>query len=362
MQQIEAVGFDMDFTLAQYTEAFDKLAYEGAKEKLVNAFGYPKEVMDLKYNSQLCRRGCLIDKSRGNVIKLDASKYVRVAEHGLTPLSSAERKSTYRNMKNDWEKSKNFVNIDTPFSLVDASLYMQLVDLVDRMKDTFSKSYEQVFADMRSCVDRCHKDGVIKLKVAQEPSKYIVYDPNIFPMLDSFRKAGRKTFLLTNSLWDYSMVVMNYLEARKTGKQKDLAWTNYFDVIIVGGNKPAFLVDDRGSLALFRVDPKDESLTNVDSLPESNSLSSPSSVGGIGGSSKDSKTMEDFLRQGKTFQGGNAHMLHSLLQIKSSDRILYVGDHVYADILRSKRTHGWRTCLIVPELTEESELIPSFPL
>ncbi len=35
------------------------------------------------------------------------------------------------------------------------------------------------------------------------------------------------------------------------------------------------------------------------------------------------------------------------------NRILYVGDHIYADVLRSKRNLGWRTCLIVPELTTE---------
>ena len=32
---------------------------------------------------------------------------------------------------------------------------------------------------------------------------------------------------------------------------------------------------------------------------------------------------------------------------------MYVGDHVYADVLRSKRTLGWRTVLVVPELTNE---------
>lgn len=46
-------------------------------------------------------------------------------------------------------------------------------------------------------------------------------------------------------------------------------------------------------------------------------------------------------------------MLHKLLQLSAGDRLLYVGDHMYADILRSKLTLGWRTCLIVPELTGE---------
>lgn len=35
MGQIEAVGFDMDWTLAQYNEEFDLLAFEGSKVLLI---------------------------------------------------------------------------------------------------------------------------------------------------------------------------------------------------------------------------------------------------------------------------------------------------------------------------------------
>ena len=63
-------------------------------------------------------------------------------------------------------------------------------------------------------------------------------------MLQSFRKAGKKVFLLTNSLWDYTNVVMNYLESRRSGDNKTLKWTDSFDLIITGGNKPAFLTDE----------------------------------------------------------------------------------------------------------------------
>lgn len=45
-----------------------------------------------------------------------------------------------------------------------------------------------------------------------------------------------------------------------------------------------------------------------------------------------------------------------MLDIAFGDRILYVGDHMYADILRSKRTVGWRTCLIIPELEHELDV------
>lgn len=43
MAGIKAVGFDMDYTLAQYKpESFEVLAYEKTVKKLVSVFGYPK--------------------------------------------------------------------------------------------------------------------------------------------------------------------------------------------------------------------------------------------------------------------------------------------------------------------------------
>lgn len=36
-------------------------------------------------------------------------------------------------------------------------------------------------------------------------------DPHLVPMLQMYAKSGRKLFLATNSLWDYTNVVMNYL-------------------------------------------------------------------------------------------------------------------------------------------------------
>jgi len=340
-------GFDMDWTLAQYNEDFDLLAFNGAIEKLENWLGYPKSIKDFTYSQDMCKRSCILDKQKGNILKIDMHNYVTVAEHGLTELTSEDRKEIYMNKYYEMHAfiGPNFVNIDTPFSLIDASLFVQLVDLKDRLDIEMgdnsplkSKSYEELWIDLRKCVDSCHKDGVIKKPVEENPEKYITYDPNIFPMLESFRKSGRKTFLLTNSLWDYTQVVMNYLESKKSGSDKNLAWTEYFDVIICGGNKPNFLVDSR--LPIFRVLPSDsssasETMSNVDVLPQSKA------------------EVSAFLNEGKLFQGGNAQILQNLLQITSGDKLLYVGDHVYADVLRSKRTLGWRTCLIIPELTNE---------
>ena len=40
---MQAVGFDMDYTLSQYKpETFEKLAHDLTVEKLVGVFGYPE--------------------------------------------------------------------------------------------------------------------------------------------------------------------------------------------------------------------------------------------------------------------------------------------------------------------------------
>jgi hypothetical protein len=88
--------------------------------------------------------------------------------------------------------------------------------------------------------------------------------------------------------------------------------------------------------------PEDGSLRNTDGLFEIEAL-------GEDGASK-------FLQMGKTFQGGNWNHLQAMLDIEAGEEILYVGDHLYADVLRSKRALGWRSCFIMPELPEEMRI------
>lgn len=88
---------------------------------------------------------------------------------------------------------------------------MYLVDYRDRYPDQIAKSYEQIYSDIRQSVDLCHRDGVIKDAVMKEPQKFIIADPDLVPMLQQLKAGGKKVFLLTNSLWEFTNVVMNYL-------------------------------------------------------------------------------------------------------------------------------------------------------
>lgn len=334
MGAIEAVGFDMDYTLAQYNVAFDMLAFEGAKDKLVD-MGYPAEAISgFTFDPSQHLRGLVIDKKEGNILKMDRHKYVRVAHHGTRELSADERKRLYVGVADATPTfvGGDYVNVDSLFQLVDASLYAQLVDVLDR-DELRTISYYQAFTDVRHAVDMCHHDGVIKDEVALDPGRYILSDESLVPMLTQYRLAGKKVFLLTNSLFDYTNVVMNFLLGKPLN---DRGWLDLFDVVVVGAGKPAFLGDMRRDM--MRVDVA----TDMGTLH--NFVGKP--VSEIGG--------DAFLeREGKVFQGGTWRALHDMLGVDGGSQVLYVGDHMYGDIVRSKRSLGWRTALIVPELERE---------
>jgi HAD superfamily 5'-nucleotidase-like hydrolase len=235
---IRAVGFDMDYTLAQYKQpAFDKLAFDGAKEKLVKALNYPKEVLDFEYDHSRWARGLIIDTKRGNFLKNDRHKYVRVAYHGFDRISSTTRKHLYSRTFNVVPSftEKSYVNMDTLFQFVDAHLFACLIELKDKGEHEFLdyKTYEELYRHVRECVDLCHRDGVIKDEVARNPEKYVVLDQGLVPMLRQFRNDGVKVFLLTNSYWEYTSVAMNYLYHGKKvdeGTKLKNEWLDMFDL------------------------------------------------------------------------------------------------------------------------------------
>lgn len=49
---------------------------------------------------------------------------------------------------------------------------------------------------------------------------------------------------------------------------------------------------------------------------------------------------------------GSCDVFTELIGAKGKD-VLYVGDHIFGDILKSKKIRGWRTFLVVPELVQE---------
>ena len=62
------------------------------------------------------------------------------------------------------------------------------------------------------------------------------------------------------------------------------------------------------------------------------------------------------------FQGGNAKTLTQVMDLNEED-ILYIGDHIYGDIVRLKQECNWRTGLVIEELEQDlKSLVKTEPL
>ncbi|KAH9623218.1 hypothetical protein KSS87_017366 [Heliosperma pusillum] len=353
MKGIVAVGFDMDYTLAQYKpDTFESLAYVGTIKKLVYDLGYPPELLEWSFDWKYMVRGLVLDKKRGNILKMDRHKYVKVAYHGFREMSKEEKGETYGNtLTRDSFDEPDYALIDTLFSLAEAYLFAQLVDFSDKNPGRIpaGADYARMYKDVRAAVDLCHRDGTLKQMVAKDPKRYINDDDLIVPMLEMLRDSGRSTFLVTNSLWDYTNVVMNFLCRERAGNGSTsltFDWLKYFDLVITGSAKPGFFHEDNRA-NLFEVVPDSGMLLNTDN-------GTPMPQVGSYDVYVPSKGVNNACR---VFQGGSVGHLHKLLNIESSSQVLYVGDHIYGDILRSKKVLGWRTMLVVPELEREADLL-----
>ena len=109
---------------------------------------------------------------------------------------------------------------------------------------------------------------------------------------------------------------------------------------------------------LYNIEDKDSIIYNNNENSSNNSNNDDGNDNNIENDNTNNMDNNDnntFLKQHcKVFQGGYWYDLHRLLNVSYGDKVLYVGDHIYGDILRSKRSLGWRTCLIIPELEHEA--------
>src|SRR5574338_1573542 len=323
MDSIEMIGFDMDYTLALYhQEKLEQLSISLTLSKLVEKHGYPEEISDLHYDPRWAIRGLMVDRANGNVFKMDRHAYVGRCYHGFRELDHDERRAAYRNEKINLSNDQ-FEWIDTLFGLPEAVMYTTLVDWADRQTGTVD--YDKLFGDIRTAIDEAHRDDTLKSVIKADLPQFIVKDPLLGETLHKFRSSGKKLFLLTNSLWDYTSVVMSYL---LDGERKAYpSWRNYFDIVIVGGAKPAFFNELR---PFFQIDP----------------VSGESVVtNGQNGEIK-------HLSRDKVYQGGNVVAFEQMTGIKG-EQVLYIGDHIYGDILRLRKAHMWRTAMVLQELERE---------
>ena len=69
---MEALGFDYDYTIANYKDNLQTLIYNLAVQYLVDELYYPKEIAStFEYDPNFAIRGLYYDYKNGNLLKLD---------------------------------------------------------------------------------------------------------------------------------------------------------------------------------------------------------------------------------------------------------------------------------------------------
>ncbi len=324
MRKIKYIGLDMDHTLVRYhSHAFEELAHKTMCQRLVENRGYPAEVLKLPFDFDLAVRGLVIDKKKGNLLKVSRHGAIRASSHGTKAIDFATQQKLYKSIYIDLSDTHLYTAIDTAFSISVATLFTQLIDIKDaegtspggRMPD-----YETISHDVITTLDMAHRDGSLKGEVAKNLDKYIICDPEVVAGLERYRLHDKKIFILTNSDYAYTKLLLDY--AINPFLKKHKSWMDLFEFVITLAQKPRFFYDN---LRFLKVNPKDGSMTNFDEL----------------------------LKSG-VYQSGGAAKFAKDLGIEGDD-ILYIGDHIYGDILRLKKDCNWRTALVVEELAAEIE-------
>lgn len=318
MGNIRYIGFDMDYTLAiYYKEAIEALAFRKTLEKMVAQKGYPSNILSLRYEVDQIIRGLLVDRHKGNLLKINRFKQVCRVRHGTQDL----RANIYYNDKIDQSDFGRFVSADTLFALPEAYLFTLLVDWIESGKLPQERTYAEVYDDIRYCIDLTHRDGSLKSEIIANLKHFIYYDPHLSLTLDKFIQNGKKLFLLTNSEYYYTEKVMTYL--LDTDNLEYGSWKDYFEIIVVNAQKPAFFSK---SNPFLKVDLQD------------------------GGQEK--PMSEHHFKHEEIYSQGNYLAFEDLIEAKGKE-ILYIGDHIFGDVMRSDKDSNWQTVLIVEELENE---------
>ncbi|MCK5620531.1 MAG: HAD-IG family 5'-nucleotidase [Candidatus Krumholzibacteria bacterium] len=306
LRQIEAVGLDLDHTLAVYDDqAVNELAFSETCRYLIDDRGYPRSIAQLNYTNSEISRGLVADLQFGALVKLDSRDRVRRAFWGSEALDAATIAARY-GTRSIAVQGDRYADFDSPFDLPASQLFVKVVEVLSQVAPG-RPDYRSVLVDIRQMLDRAHTRGELKRHILRNPSRFVERRASVVAMIEKLRDAGKKTFLITNSGFRYATDLVDHV----FGPQLPAgSWRSLFDAVIVHADKPHFFSAAESPSA------------NIEWIER---------TGACGVST-----------------GGSAADLEQRLGAGGRS-VLFIGDNPAADIVAAA-VHGWRTAMVVPEL------------
>jgi len=314
VSSMEAIGFDYDYTLANYNDQIQPLIYTMAMNFMIEKMSYPNDLLNFKYDPQFAIRGLYFDAKKGNLVKMDylhnlQPDSVYCGRHQLTHSQILDSYGGYHLSHTYIENMKPMVD---NFSLPEACLISDTIEYFLASEMSFDPGY--IYEDVCKAVGSLHTTGVLHKVIAKDIQKYLNGErPLIKSFLERIRRKGQKLFLCTNSPFAFVDVGMSVI----LGKH----WRDFFDIIIVSANKPGWFTTTRPFRRI-----------------------------GVDGGVYVERVAE--LLPGEIYTAGSMAEFHRLTNF-NGNKVLYLGDHLFSDIAEPSQISGWRTGMIVSELAKE---------
>lgn len=301
LADIDAVGFDLDHTLALYDDlAVNALAARAAAINLVEHLGYPTWIADevLSRETPLAARAIAIDLESGALIKLDAGRRVRVGRHGGSWLPAPVLDRRYPAPLPD--AAGRVYSVHSLFGVPTLWLFEVLAR---RANPDAVPEPARLCADVRRMLDLAHTNGTLKTALISRLTHWVFGVRGVGRALERWADSGKRLFVVTNSEREYATAVLDHVIGAE--------WRDLFDVVAVSSRKPAFF----------------DANTDAPQHPEGDQTTGHARV----------------------LEGTGAATVEALLGTVP-ERVLYVGDNIHADIEPARR-RGWRTVHVLYEIS-----------
>jgi HAD superfamily 5'-nucleotidase-like hydrolase len=296
---IDAVGFDLDHTLALYDDAaVNTLAAGAARRLLVERHRYPDWLIDdaLPMHVPPAARALAADLRAGTIVKLNAARRVVRARHGGQWLG---REIIDRHYPNAIPDDREWTYpIGAPFELP----VIWLLEEIEARLPIDGDRRERC-EHVRTMLDTAHTNGTLKRHLLADLGAFVSAIPGLVTSLSAWAQRGKRLFVVTNSEPDYAAAVLDLALGD--------AWPSLFERVVTNARKPRFFHERA-----------------VPGRPAPRGM----------------------------IEGGSAVEVERALGVKR-ERILFVGDNVATDV-RAARAHGWKAVLIAPELVFETTADP----